>query len=111
MTRIAEKEGVTLALEPLTRFESDLITDFKGLKKMIEQIQAPSLKGMIDSVAMQLAGETPDDYFSMLSELTHFHLIDGDGYSDAHLSLDEGVQDWRGYLTSLQHYGYKGLVL
>lgn len=108
LSKVAEKEGMTLALEPLTQFESNLVTDFKGLKKMIEQIQSPSLKGMIDSVAMQLAGETPDDYFSMLPELNHFHLIDGDGQTDAHLSLDDGIQDWRGYLKSLHHHGYEG---
>jgi protein FrlC len=108
LSKVAETEGLTLALEPLTRFESNLITDFEGLKKMIEQIQSPSLKGMIDSVAMQLAGETPDDYFSMLPELSHFHLIDGDGQTDAHLSLDDGVQDWRGYLKSLHNQGYEG---
>ncbi|MDN7242523.1 TIM barrel protein [Planococcus sp. N028] len=109
LSKVAEKEGMTLALEPLTRFESNLVTDFKGLKKMIEQIQSPSLKGMIDSVAMQLVGETPDDYFSLLPELSHFHLIDGDGRSDAHLSLDDGVQDWRGHLNSLQDHGYEGI--
>jgi protein FrlC len=108
LSKVAEKEGIALALEPLTRFESNLVTDFKGLKKMIEQIQSPSLKGMIDSVAMQLAGETLDDYFSLLPELNHFHLIDGDGQTDAHLSLDDGIQDWRGYINSLQDHGYEG---
>jgi fructoselysine 3-epimerase len=109
LTRVAEKEGLTLALEPLTRFESNLITNFKGLKKMIEEIQSPSLIGMIDSVAMQLADETPDDYFSMLPKLSHFHLKDGDGQSDAHLSLDDGVQDWREHLKSLHSHGYEGI--
>jgi len=109
LSKVAEKEGVTLALEPLTRFESNLVTDFRGLKKMIKQIHSPSLKGMIDSVAMQLAGETPEDYFSMLPELSHFHLIDGDGQSDAHLALDDGTQDWRRHLKSLQRQGYGGI--
>lgn len=110
LAKVAEREGVTLALEPLTRFESNLITNFKELKKMIEEIQSPSLKGMIDSVAMQLANETPDDYFALLPELNHFHLIDGDGQSDAHLALDDGMQDWRKHLKSLQNHGYDGAV-
>ncbi|WP_156151290.1 TIM barrel protein [Domibacillus indicus] len=109
LTKAAEKEGMTLSLEPLTKFESNLITDFRGLKKMIDDIQSPSLKGMIDTVAMQLADETPDDYFSLLPELSHFHLIDGDGQSDQHLSLDDGVLTWRNYLKSLQRHGYEGV--
>lgn len=108
IARVAEKEGVTLALEPLTRFESNLITDVKGIKGMLEEICSPSLKGMIDTVAMQLANETPEDYFSLLPELSHFHLVDGDGSSDAHLALDDGVLNWREYLTSLQSHNYEG---
>ncbi|KAF6582787.1 MULTISPECIES: TIM barrel protein [Paenibacillus] len=108
ISRVAEKEGVTLALEPLTRFESNLIIDAKGIKRMLEEIRSPSLKGMIDTVAMQLANETPEDYFSLLAEMVHFHLIDGDGLSDAHLALDDGVLNWREYLTSLQSHHYEG---
>lgn len=108
ISRVAEKEGVTLALEPLTRFESNLIIDAKGIKRMLEEIHSPSLKGMIDTVAMQLASETPEDYFSLLPEMGHFHLIDGDGLSDAHLALDDGVLNWREYLTSLQSHNYEG---
>lgn len=108
LSKLAEREGVTLALEPLTRFESNLITDVKGIQSMMDEIRSPALKGMIDTVAMQLAGETPEDYFSMLPELCHFHLIDGDGATDAHLALDDGELDWRGYLDSLKRHGYQG---
>lgn len=105
---VAQREGMTIALEPLTRFESNLIIDSKGVKRMLEEIQSPSLKGMIDTVAMQLAGETLEDYFSALPEMCHFHLIDGDGKSDAHLALDDGVLNWREYLEGLQQYNYEG---
>lgn len=108
LSKLAEREGIILALEPLTKFESNLITDLNGIKRMIDEIKSPSLKGMIDTVALQLAGETPDDYFAALPEVCHFHLIDGDGESDAHLGLDDGVLNWRDYLRSLQNHGYKG---
>jgi protein FrlC len=108
LSKVAEKERVSLALEPLTKFESNLITDSRGLKRMIEEINSPSLKGMIDTVAMQLAGETPNDYFSILPELCHFHLVDGDSQSDAHLALDDGVLNWREYLTSFHTHNYQG---
>ncbi|WP_426455174.1 TIM barrel protein [Paenibacillus sp. S-38] len=108
LCQAAEREGVTLALEPLTRFESNLITDARGVKRMLEEIRSPALKGMIDTVAMQLAGETPEDYFALLGEVSHVHLIDGDGQSDAHLALDDGVLNWRQYLAGLQSCGYRG---
>lgn len=108
LARIAEREGVTLALEPLTRFESNLITDVSGIKKMQAMVRSPALKGMIDAVAMQLAGESAADYFTQLTELCHFHLIDGEGASDAHLALDDGTLDWRGTLAELKKCGYEG---
>ncbi|RUT33798.1 endonuclease [Paenibacillus zeisoli] len=106
--KVAQQEGLTIALEPLTRFESNLIVDSKGVKQMLEEVGSPPLKGMIDTVAMQLAGETPEDYLQTLPEMCHFHLIDGDGKSDAHLALDDGVLDWRKYLEDLQRHNYKG---
>ncbi|MBB2482304.1 TIM barrel protein [Bacillus sp. APMAM] len=108
LSKVAEREGMTLALEPLTKFESNLVIDTQGVKRMIEEIQSSSIKGMIDTVAMQLAGETPDDYFSILPELSHFHLMDGDGHSDAHLGMDDGILPWREYIKSLQNHHYQG---
>jgi len=80
----------------------------EGILRVMRDIDSPSLKGMIDTVAMQLAGETPEDYFTKLPELCHFHLIDGDRSSDAHLALDDGVLNWREYVTALQSRGYQG---
>ncbi|MCA1033580.1 TIM barrel protein [Bacillus infantis] len=108
LAKIAEKEGMNLVLEPLTRFETNLVMDVEGVKRMLEDIRSSSLTGMIDTVAMKLAEETPEDYFSALRDVKHFHLIDGDGVSDAHLALDDGVLDWRGYMESLESSGYKG---
>ncbi|MFJ7365612.1 TIM barrel protein [Peribacillus frigoritolerans] len=108
LTKVAEMEGLIITLEPLTKDESNLVIDSKGLKKMLEGIQSPSLKGMIDTVSIHLASETPDEYFSFLPELSHFHLIDGDGQSNAHFALDDGVLNWREYLTSLKSHRYKG---
>ncbi|MFN0224273.1 TIM barrel protein [Paenibacillus sp. KR2-11] len=108
LCRIAEQEGVTLALEPLTPFESNLITDVRGVRRMIDEIGSPALQGMLDTVAMQLAGEVPEDYFALLPKVCHVHLIDGDGRSDAHLALDDGVLKWREYLESLRSGGYEG---
>ncbi|WP_148927938.1 TIM barrel protein [Paenibacillus methanolicus] len=110
IARVAEREGLTVVLEPLTKFESNLITDLNGIRRVMDQIQSPALKGMIDTVAMQLAGEGPGDYFDALPELGHVHLIDGDGVSDAHLGLDDGVLDWRSCLTALQNSQYDGAI-
>ncbi|KPV58803.1 endonuclease [Paenibacillus sp. A3] len=108
LTRIAEAEGLFLALEPLTSFETNLIMSLRDVRNMMAEIGSPSLRGMIDTVAMQLAGETPDDYFAAPGGLPHVHLIDGDGQSDAHLALGDGALNWESYVQSLQKHGYRG---
>lgn len=42
LTKVAEMEGLILVLEPLTKYESNLVIDSKGLKKMLEEIQSTS---------------------------------------------------------------------
>ncbi len=106
--KVAEREGITLALEPLTKFESNLIINTRELKRMIEEIQSPSLKGIIDTVAMNLPGETPENYFLLLKELCHFHLIDGDSKTDSRLGLDDGNLQWRDYVKCVQKHQYDG---
>lgn len=108
LARAAETEGIGLALEPLTRFETNLIYDLQVLKNMLKEIGSPALSGMIDTVAMQLEGETPDDYYAAFGEVTHCHLVDGDGCSDAHLSLGDGNLDWPSYLGAFLRHGYQG---
>ncbi|MCP1310127.1 sugar phosphate isomerase/epimerase family protein [Paenibacillus tyrfis] len=108
LARIAEAEGLLLALEPLTSFETNLITSLRDVRSMMTEIGSPSLRGMIDTVAMQLADETPDDYFAAPGGLLHVHLIDGDGQSDAHLALGDGALNWESYVQSLQKHGYRG---
>ncbi len=55
---------------------------------MLEEIQSPSLKGMIDTVSMQLAGETPDGVLFLPSRIKPFSPNRmRDGQSDTHLVI------------------------
>jgi fructoselysine 3-epimerase len=97
--------GITLLLEPLQPFESNLITDVKTLKKMIEEVNMTSLKGMLDIVAMAVAGESVHEYFQALGDqLLHIHLIDGT--PSGHLACGDGTLPIEQYLTDISEYGY-----
>ncbi|UUZ84977.1 TIM barrel protein [Paenibacillus sp. P26] len=110
LARIAEKAeelDVTLALEPLTRTESNLITDSVTLKRMLGEAGSARLKGMIDTIPMALAGEDFKKYFDASpDEIVHIHFIDGK--PEGHLAWGDGVLPLGEYIEQLGSIGYKG---
>ncbi|MFB4167284.1 TIM barrel protein [Virgibacillus sp. JSM 102003] len=109
LSHLAVKEGITLVLEPLTYLETNLVMNRHHIRKMLDEVNSPNLKAMIDVVAMDLENETVDDYFDLFgNDLVHFHLMDGDHYSDAHLSIGEGVLPIKKYINELKENNYTG---
>ncbi|MBM7652679.1 sugar phosphate isomerase/epimerase family protein [Neobacillus cucumis] len=106
---VAARLELTLALEPLTRVESNIICDAKSLKKMLEEVNSPSLKGMIDTIPMALANEDFNDYFNLLKdEIVHIHFIDGK--PEGHLVWGDGVLPLQTYVDQLSQHGYQGAL-
>ncbi|OZU86985.1 endonuclease [Virgibacillus indicus] len=110
LAMIAEREGIYLVLEPLTKFETNLVTNSIEMKNMIEEIGSFHVKAMADTVAMHNAKETPEQYFSLFKDdLYHFHLMDGDGISDEHLAVGDGTLPIPSYIKSLKTANYNGV--
>jgi protein FrlC len=105
----AEKSGVTLLLEPLQPFESNLVTNVQTLKKMLQEINMDNLKGMMDIVAMAVAGDTVKDYFEALgADLLHIHVIDGT--PSGHLAVGDGTLPIDKYLKEIDEFNYQGYL-
>lgn len=106
LAKRAEKFGVTLLLEPLQPFESNLVTNVQTLKKMLQEINMDSIKGMLDIVAMAVAGDTVQDYFETLgADLLHIHLIDGT--PSGHLAVGDGSLPIKRYLEEIDRFQYQ----
>lgn len=106
---MAEDYGMTLALEVLRRDESNLVYNLPALKRMMEELDHPSIGAMIDTIPMALAGERPKDYLETFGDrLVHVHFIDG--APRGHLAWGDGVLDMEGYLDEFSRYGYKGYL-
>lgn len=109
LSEVAARLDLTLALEPLTRVESNLISDSHSLKLMLNEVNSPSLKGMIDTIPMALANEDFTDYFNALKEdIVHIHFIDGK--PDSHLVWGDGILPLETYIDQLNQAGYKGAL-
>ncbi|UFJ39920.1 TIM barrel protein [Brevibacillus humidisoli] len=105
----AEKHGICLVLEPLTRVESNLVCDRATLVKMLTAIDSPAVKGMIDTIPLALAGEQMESYFEQLQDdLAHIHFVDGN--PGGHLAWGDGTLPLEQYIHTLTQYGYRGAL-
>ncbi|MCY9693227.1 sugar phosphate isomerase/epimerase family protein [Paenibacillus alginolyticus] len=105
----AAELNVVLALEPLTRMESNLVTNIATLQKMLGEVNSPFLKGMIDTIPMALTGEDFQGYFNaMKNDIVHIHFIDGK--PEGHLVWGDGVLPLETYIEQLVTIGYKGYL-
>lgn len=105
----ARQRGITLALEPLQRIESNLVCNLTDLIEMVNDISCPSLKGMVDTVAMAVEGEELESYFEQLGEeFVHIHLIDGK--PGGHLAWGDGNLPLASYMQILEQHNYKGAL-
>lgn len=105
----ARKSGVTIVLEPLRVEETDLVTTLPLLKKMLDEVGSPALKGMLDTSPMYNSGETIADYMELLGDdMRHIHFIDGD--PAGHLVWGTGIFPLEQYIRELTQYQYQGYL-
>jgi len=102
----AERAGVRLALEPLNRYETDLIhTAAEGLE-LIEQVGADNVGLLLDTFHMNV--EEPDPVGAILAaggRLFHFHVADSNRQYPGAGHVDFGL-----LLAVLDEIGYPGYV-
>lgn len=99
--------GLQIALEPLNRFESDLVNTASDIKKMIQEIQHPAARIVLDGFHMNI--EEADIEQAIL---TAGHLL-------VHLQVAEnyrgtpgtGQTNWGAYRKGLEAIQYQGAVV
>jgi len=98
-----------LTMESLRRAESQLCWNLENTRRMFEEIRHPSLKIMIDTTAMGVAGETPEEWFQTFGDqIVNTHFIDGTPYG--HLAWGDGTQPLQAWLETLQRNKYQGIL-
>lgn len=87
---IAADNGVTLAVETVRPEESKVIITLPELKRLIDAVGHPNVKAALDTIAMGVAGESPEEWFRVLgSDIVHTHFVDGRPYG--HLVWGDGL--------------------
>lgn len=109
LAEYAASKNIRLAMESLRPEESNLATTVHDVKRMLDEVNHPNLKAMIDTTAMGVAGETIDQWFELLGEdIIHMHFIDGKPYG--HLIWGDGNHNLEQFLESVDRYHYKGYL-
>ena len=105
----AERLGVKLVLEQLQPYESNLALNLADIRRMMAEVGSPALRCCVDLVAMEVAGDTLEDFCRTLGdklEWVHYsdshHLILGDG--------DYGREKLEGYVRTLEKFDYQNCL-
>lgn len=105
----AEKKNVTLVLEPLTVYESNVICSLRDLERALAEVESPNLVGMCDLAVSFTTGEPAAEYVSRLGErFQYLHIIDNDGCSDSHILPGDGSLPLGPVLQEIRREGFDG---
>lgn len=104
MAPLAEKHGVTIALEPLNRGETNFINSLAEGVEIIDQVNSPSFQLLCDIYHMLKEDEPADQIVKFGKHIVHCHIAEKEKRTPPGVAGD----DFRAYLSALKKIKYKG---
>jgi len=104
--RMAEERGLALAIEPLNRFESDLINTAKDVLQLITDINHPAANVLLDGFHMNIEERDIEQAIRLAGDKL-LHLQVSENYRG---TPGTGQARWDAYLRGLKAIHYKGIV-
>jgi D-psicose/D-tagatose/L-ribulose 3-epimerase len=105
--KIAGDRGVTIGIEPLNRFENDMINTVEQALSLIIEIDSPNIKLLIDTFHANIEEKNIPLAFKRAGQyLCHIHGNESDRGTPG-----TGHMDWAGIRDSLQEIGYNGTIV
>jgi D-psicose/D-tagatose/L-ribulose 3-epimerase len=105
--KIAGDAGVTIGIEPLNRFETDMINLVEQAIALIHEVGQPAYKVHIDTFHANIEEKSIPDAIRMAGDLLgHFHACENDRGTPG-----TGHIDWIGVRDALREIGYAGPVV
>jgi D-psicose/D-tagatose/L-ribulose 3-epimerase len=103
---LAQEQGLMIALEPLNRFESDLINTAEDVLRLVSDINHPAARVMLDGFHMAIEERDLETAITRVGEKL-IHMQVSENYRGI---PGTGQTDWQGIKKGLQNIGYKGVV-
>jgi len=108
LSRIAEKNDVTILLEAVSSFISDLMMDSATLARMMREVDADNIGCCVNSSAAYAAKETLDDYFRRFGDKIGLVQLSDSVEDNEQLPWGTGLQDLDSHLRTLRERNYTG---
>ena len=103
----ADKKSITLAIEPLNRYESYLITNLEKAKCFIREVGSPNLKIHLDTFHMSIEEKDLSEIVRQSADLlVNMHISDSNREPPG-----RGHTDFPAILKSLKEIGYGGYLV
>jgi D-psicose/D-tagatose/L-ribulose 3-epimerase len=102
----AADHGQTIALEPLNRFESDLVNTAEDVVRLVRDIGHPAARIMLDSFHMSLEEKNPEEAIVLAGDQL-IHLQVSENYRGV---PGTGQTPWPLIRRGLQRINYQGVV-
>jgi D-psicose/D-tagatose/L-ribulose 3-epimerase len=103
---MAGERGLNIALEPLNRFESDLVNTAQDVMRMVNDINHPAANVILDSFHMSIEERDVEQAIKTVGDKL-IHLQVSENYRGAPGS---GQTPWDAYRRGLEAINYKGIV-
>ena len=105
---LAQSCGVTIGVEPLNRFETDMINLAEQALALIDEVGSPVYKVHIDTFHGNIEEKSIPDAIRLVGKgrLGHFHSCENDRSAPG-----TGHQDWTGIRNALKEVEYDGAVV
>jgi sugar phosphate isomerase/epimerase len=102
----AEERGVRLALEPLNRYETDLVNNVAEGLALLDEVGSPVLGFLLDTFHMNIEEPSIEDSIRAAGDhILHFHVADSNRWYPG-----AGHLDFRSILNALFSTGYTRYV-
>lgn len=105
--KIAEDHGVTLAIEPLNRFETDLINTAEQVKQLIRDINLPSVRIHLDTFHMHIEEKSVYDAIVLAGD----DLVYVDASESDRGTPGAGQVHWQEVRRAMRDIDYQGDVV
>lgn len=104
--QMAERRGIYLAIEPLNRFESDLVNTVEDVVRLVKDINHPSAGILLDGFHMAIEERNIENAIKLAGERL-LHLQVSENYRGV---PGTGQTPWDAYKAGLEAINYKGIV-
>lgn len=102
----AAKNNIILAVEPMNRFETDMVNTSEDVIRMVDDVNHENVKVVLDSFHMCIEEQNLEEAIIRVGEkLAHFQV------SENHRGVPgTGLTDWKGIKRGLNRIDYKGII-